>query len=157
MDGICDISRFISTMDGIGYIVPREISDGPKIYPDPFVIPPVMVKKSCNCGGIIAARIPCNNVLAIAVSRIVRPGAISIPLDFTVDKNSSRVICCVSLVYSMPRPAAIWAATWARRSSVALPPVPPPAVWAGIYIFFAGFGIHIVSYPAWPIINLSMF
>lgn len=109
------------------------------------MMPPVTANSSCNDTGSMAARIPCSNRFAVAMSRAGRGAVISMPRARSVEINSSRVIFVPPLVYSRPRLVAIWAAIWDRRSSVALPPSPPPPVCAGMYIFFAGAGSHTVS------------
>lgn len=118
-------------MFGIGYFVPRAISDGPKIYPVPRFIAPHCKYNSVINVGNIAARICCNALLVNVICCGVAGGANWAPWDFIWDINSLQFIINIRC-YSMPRDDAICAAIWLSRSSVALPPSPPPAVCSGI-------------------------
>lgn len=81
-------SIFISTIDGTGNRVPREISVGPKRYPFPKLTADVYLYKSVKSGGNMAHLRACSALFANVISRVLAGGKIVAPCDFIKDKNS---------------------------------------------------------------------
>ena len=142
------MSSFTVTNDGAGVRVPWGKSDVPKIYPLPRFSPLVVNSMSEKNSGI-GARLRTDKTVFVRVMSGSVAGAVNFaPRDCINDKNSFVVICVFMCPMCYSRPPASCALICAKRSSVALPPSPPPAVCAGRNTLPDGVGSHIVSQSA---------
>lgn len=86
-------------------------------------MPPVCEYSCCINSGNMAQLFCCNRAFAMEILFGAAMGAIFAPRDFIDDKNSEHVIVNTHVYMSR---AASCAAICVSRSSVALPPSPPP-------------------------------